>query len=179
MKKIVGIVLAFLLLTSCGTKKFDKEMNVAFASTIQTVVYSSIACGEISNTWHKAIYDHEGPNGRYCNDFNEAIKDISTILKDAGITDSIILYKNKMEKTTSKLNNPPNKRKDCYNDLIEMVSEVSQFASMATNPSGSLSSYNSQRNSIEENIMKELKKFEIKYSDIIAVKKLSTLSGVL
>ncbi len=173
MKKVILLVFTCLLLVSCSTKKFDEGMNNVLSDMGKTVVLSSMVCDKISDTWQTAIYDHKGPGGDYCSDFNIAILELLDILEQSGTIDSIKAAQSRMESTTSKLNNPPTNRKECYNDLVEIVSEVSQYAEMATDPSGSLTSYNVQVNAAEENISKKIKKFDIKYSEYINIKPLN------
>lgn len=79
----------------------------------------------------------------------------------------IQVTQNAMQVATSKLNDPPSSRKDCYNDFVEIVSEVSSMSRMATDPTGSLRSYNDQVNETAENISKKIDQFKIKYAQFI------------
>lgn len=72
-----------------------------------------------------------------------------------------------MQVATSKLNDPPSSRKNCYNDFVDIVSEVSSLSRMATDPTGNLRSYNDQINETAENISKKLDQFKIKYAEFI------------
>lgn len=169
MKKLIFLFLACVItLTSCSNEKdFDKNLKEAYNETVKVLLTSTLICDNISSTWRTAIFDHKGPDGRYCSDFNEALADLRTTYKNAGILDSISKYKTNMQSATSKLNNPPASRKECYNDFIEIVGEVSSLSRMATDPSGSLQSYSNQTNELASEISKKIDQFNIKYSQLI------------
>ncbi len=173
MKRVFFVLLAgILLLSSCGKseKQFDKELSEAFTQMEKTKLTSALVCSDVSNTWQKAIFDNRTPSGKYCSDFNDALKELYQKYSDNGITDSISRWNKSMQEMTSKLNEHPDSRKDCYNDFVEIVSEVSSFSRMATDPSGNLRSYNQQTNEAYENISKKLDQFKIKYGEFIKEK---------
>lgn len=128
---------------------------------------SGYICDDISSTWRKAIYDHRGPDGNYCSDFNDALRELRQKYNRTGITDSLTKYRDEMQTATSKLNNPPSSRKDCYNDFVALVGEVSSLSRMATDPSGSLQSYNNDVNETVGNITKMIDQFNIKYAEFL------------
>ena len=169
MKKIL------ILLTSCmfffascsNEKQFDEDLQVAYQEMGKTFLTSTLVCGQIADTWRTAIFDNKTPSGKYCSDFNDALKEVFDSYRENGILDSISSYKNAMQVATSKLNDPPSSRKDCYNDFVEIVSEVSSMSRMATDPTGSLRSYNDQVNETAENISKKIDQFKIKYAQFI------------
>lgn len=171
MKKVTLLLLtgALIVFASCGKseKQFDKELSEAYSQMEKTKLTSAIICSEVSQAWHKAIFDNKTPNGNYCSDFNEALKELYQNFKESGITDSISKWNKNMQNMTSKLNEHPDSRKDCYNEFVEIVSEVSSFSRMATDPSGNLRSYNQQTNDAYENISKKQDQFKIKYGDYL------------
>ena len=158
-----------LLLTSCGKseKQFDKELSEVYSQMEKTKLTSAFVCSEVSSAWQKAIFDHKTPNGNYCSDFNDALKELYQYFKERGITDSIARWNRNMQEMTKKLNEHPNSRRDCYNEFVEIVSEVSAFSRMATDPSGNLRSYNQLTNEAYENISKKQDQFKIKYGDYL------------
>ena len=167
MKKITFLLMVgVILLSSCGReKKFDQNLQSAYSKMEKVLVHSSIMCEQTSSTWRKAIYDNRTPSGKYCSDFNDALGELFGVYKSAGLLDSISVYKKELEEATSLLNNHPSSRKDCYDDFVEIVGEVSTMARMATDPTGSLSSYNNTINTTAENISKKIDQFKIKYSE--------------
>lgn len=171
MKKVSFIMLAgiCLLLVSCGKseKQFDKELSEVYSQMEKTKLTSALVCSEVSSAWQKAIFDNRTPNGNYCSDFNDALKELYQNFSERGITDSIARWNRNMQEMAKKLNEHPDSRKDCYNDFVEIVSEVSSFSRMATDPSGNLRSYNQQTNEAYENISKKQDQFKIKYGDYL------------
>jgi len=170
MKKvtfIIGVVLAMLV--SCGKSEstFDKELREAFTQMEKTKLTSALVCSDVSSTWQKAIFDNRTPSGKYCSDFNDALKELYEKYSNNGITDSISKWNKMLQEMTSKLNEHPVSRNDCYNEFVEIVSEVSSFSRMATDPSGNLRSYNQQTNEAYGNISKKLDQFKIKYGEYL------------
>lgn len=169
MKKLLFLLTAcMMLLSSCNNEKqFDEDLQVAYGEMTKTLLSSGLVCEGTSNTWRKAIFDNKTPSGKYCSDFNDALEEQFEIYHKSGILDSIASYKNAMQVATSKLNDPPSSRKECYDDFVEIVGEVSSLARMATDPTGNLRSYSEQVNETAENISKKLDQFKIKYAQFI------------
>ena len=169
MRKIMFLMIAgAMLLASCGKEKqFDENLQVAYQEMAKTMLASTLVCGQTADTWRTAIFDNKTPSGKYCSDFNDALSELFDTYRESGILDSLSNYKNRMQVATSKLNNPPSSRKDCYNDFVEIVSEVSSLSRMASDPNGNLRSYNEQTNETAESISKKLDQFKIKYAEFI------------
>lgn len=169
-KFMLFLVTAMLIMmSSCGKSEsqFDKELNNAYDVMEKTRISSALMCDQISSTWNTAIFKNKTPSGKYCSDFNDALAELFDNFSESGITDSIKNWNNEMQKLTSKMNDAPHSRKDCYNDFVEIISEVSSFSRMATNPSGNYRSYNEQTNSTFENISKKIDQFKIKYGTFL------------
>jgi len=167
-KSIFFLTMCLCCLASCtNEKQFDEDLQVAWQEMGKTFLTSTYICGQTADTWRTAIFDNKTPSGKYCSDFNEALSELFDTYRKNGILDSISSYKNAMQVATSKLNDPPSSRKDCYNDFVDIVSEVSSLSRMATDPTGNLRSYNDQINETAENISKKLDQFKIKYAEFI------------
>ena len=169
MKKLTFLfVTALLFLTSCGKEKsFDENLQKAWQSMGNTMAYSAEVGDEIYKTWHTAIFDHKTPSGKYCSDFNDALDELYETFKEEGKIDSVYHYKNEMIDNTSKLTPPPSSRKDCYDDFVALVSEISSLSRMATEPSGSLKTYSEQIREKGETIVRLVEQFKIKYSEYL------------
>ena len=170
MKKSVALlVISAFMLASCGGKEkaFDENLQNSFSEMRIAVVSSCEVCDKVSTTWRNAIVNNIDHHGRYCYDFNEALKKLFEEYQSDGTIDKIELHKNKMINSAKLLNNPPKSRKDCYNDYMEIVSEASSIVRMATDPSGSLQSYNNQTNETVENLSKKIDLFQIKYGEFL------------
>lgn len=169
IKKILFLLTGcmFLFASCSNEKQFDEDLQKAYKEMAKTFLASGLVCGQISDTWRSAIFDNKTPSGKYCSDFNDALSELFDTYRKNGILDSISSYKNAMQVATSKLNDPPSSRKNCYNDFVDIVSEVSSLSRMATDPTGNLRSYNDQINETAENISKKLDQFKIKYAEFI------------
>ena len=167
MKKIICLSLLCVLFASCKEKSFDENLKASNEAMESLILFSALACDKTSETWRDAIYDHKDHKGNYCSDFNDALRTLRNFYSERGVYDTIRVRKSRMEEYASKLNNPPSSRKDCYNDYIAIVAEVIAFSRMATDPEGSLKSYNEATNKSYTNIRKMRDQFRIKYGDIL------------
>lgn len=146
-------VLAFItigIIAGVNSKRTN-DYNDKLSATVY-LIYTNASrcesiCGNVSETWKNAIYnDYDYYNKGYL-DFNKALanlfadsrikSDVETIKKtDLTIADSV-----------KSLQNPPAKYKDAYNDILELYGVYQGLVSQATNPTGTLISYNSDVNS--------------------------------
>lgn len=133
----------------------------------KTVDYTAPVCDTICKTWANAIFKHKTPSGKYCSDYNVAMKELISSLKEDGVLDSIEVYENKMIDDISKLNNPPKSRQDCYDDLLDLVEMTSDFSRMATHPSGSLLQYKLKCNELTDKLIKKAGRFRMKYGETL------------
>lgn len=173
MKKTVFLLLIIaLLFASCGNKEksFDENLQKSFSEMVIVITSSSIVCDKVSTTWRNAIVNNIDHHGRYCYDFNDALKTLFNEYQSDGTIDLIELHKDNMINNARLLNNPPKSRKDCYDDYMVIVSEAGSLARMATVPTGSLQSYNNQINETVESISKKIELFKIKYGDFLQSK---------
>lgn len=183
MKKIISIffvaVWAMASMSSCGgdEAEFDKKLQTAFNEMEKTNSLSIHMCAETIIAWGDAIYKDVTPSGKRCNDFNEALDEVFSSFRDTGLYDSLEIYKKNMEIATSKLNNPPSSRKECYDDFVNIVSEVSSFSRMADNPYGNYKSFESEARNKLENIAKDVDNFKIKYAEYIKLEDLQKESS--
>ena len=171
MKKILFLLtICLFFLTSCSKEKqFDEKLKVAYQEMSNTLISSTIHCAVTTLTWKTAIYENKTPSGKYCSNFNEALDELSEGYRKNGILDTLYVSMKRMQTATSKLNNPPSSRKECYDDFIEIVADVSSYYRMAIAPSGSLNTYDNQRMEAEESISKKIDLFKIKYAEIIKI----------
>jgi hypothetical protein len=169
MKKLVFLMFGILLMSSCGKSEseFDEELNQAYIEMSKTIYASALVCDKISSTWQKAIFDNRTPSGAYCSDFNDALKELTDTLAKTGIVDSIETWNKNMQVLTSKMNDAPKSRKECYDDFVSIVSDASSYSRMATSPSGSLKTYNENNQSTSNDLLKKLDQFKIKYGKLL------------
>lgn len=168
MKKILFYILTMVLvLSSCSTKKYDEKLCKGFSVVSEIVAFSALVCDETSSTWSTAIYDNKDSHGRYCSDFNKALRILREDLEEVGVLDTISSKKNTLNTIAKELVKYPNSRKDAYNDFIELVTDVNSFADLAIDPEGSLTSYRADVNALASSIKKQMDAFELKYGDFL------------
>lgn len=166
MKNIIIILAAVtLLFSSCDNREeqFDEDFIKSYNTMRDLVIYSGSAVDKISDVWKTAIWDHKKPDGSNCEDFKDALEMIYDSLELDGTYDSIRVYKDKMLLTVGKLNNPPESRKQCYDDYLEIIGLVNKLARMGLSPSGSLFNYQSDTNSFIEEFSEKIDNFKLKY----------------
>lgn len=167
MKKLFFFLIFALTLSSCGKeKKFDQQFTEAVDIALETAVLSEDVCNQTKSAWSKAIYDNRDPEGHYCSDFNYALRVLYKQIDEQGIYDKINNKKRELNNIARELSECPNSRKDAYNELVDFITDINAFAKLATDPSGSLQSYNSEVRDLDNSISKQYDTFKIKYSYI-------------
>lgn len=168
MKKILFSILAMaLVLSSCGTKSYDEKLSKGFEMSEVLTGLSAVVCSETASTWHTAIYDDRDSHGKYCSDFNDALRTLHNDFEELGILDKITDKKSELDVIAKELVKCPKSRKDAYDDFIELVTDVNAFADLAVDPEGSLTSYNSATKDLAARIKKQIDAFELKYGDFL------------
>jgi len=159
-------MIGFFILTSCNNKEkeFDENLRVAYTQLVKSLVTSTDVCEQVSTTWYNAIQNRRTPSGKYCNDFNEALDELFTSLRQNGVIDELKAQSIGLIETASLLVNPPDSRKECYDDFVELVSIAKQLNRKASDPSGTYRSYNDEVHELAQELTEEFDKFRIKYS---------------
>ena len=174
MRKIIPLLFSIVLLcASCVREaEFDDNFNTAYNNMGDALVLGITMAEEISQVWYKAIFENKMPNGRYCSDYNDALKELFATYKETGKLDSLETLRTNMQVSVSKLNNPPSSRVECYNDFVEIVSDVNTICRMASMPTGALFPYRTQLNETEQRILKNVDDFKIRYSNLFSFSKM-------
>ena len=154
---------------SCDNSEsaFDEELRHGYVLLIQAMYGNAFVYDEIKGTWHKAIYDNESPSGKYCDDFNVEIGEIVDSLDAYDLRNETKRYSDSLLMVASHLNSPPSSRKDCYDDFVSIVSDVSKLTRSALYPSGSLQEYRDKNGELFDTIAAKLDKFKIKYGTLL------------
>ncbi len=156
MKRIFVIVLILtLLITGCETEIKQTEQPINNSETYAISTYNASAriqntalicldwANELSKHWNKAIQNNV--------DIDEMINSMLKVAKDEGLYDSLLKEKQNIDKLVNELNNPPKEYEKLYNKLLELYGEFNKVYNLATEPSGSLVSYNNSiSNSLTE-----------------------------
>lgn len=87
--------------------------------------------------------------------FDDVLQCYSQYNNNIGIDNNLKKRLDEIEKDVKNLNDPPSKFKESYNQLTQMYVNLNTLVGLATNPSGSLISYRNDKNTLDNNIMKE------------------------
>lgn len=168
MKKrnLLFVLLSLIMLTACQSKKsYHKKVNEVYIKALLVASLSESEASTVAKIWSDAIFDKKDEDGSYCYDFNDALSrhadkvhNLRKALRTQ--TDSLAIY-------AADLKDYP---KDCeseYNDLIDIISSVTSLTRMATDPSGSLSSYRDSYREVDDDVARKFDSFKIKHADVL------------
>ncbi len=165
-------IMMMLLVVSCGKSEsdFDEELGRGYILIAKTMYGNSIVYDEISHAWYEGIHKDITPSGKHCRDFDEALKEIVDTLDAYNVRKETKQYNDSLLEIASQLNSPPSGRKECYDDFVDIVSDVSTLNRSALDPSGSYNDYTQRNKALFDSIAKKLDKFRIKYGSILPKK---------
>lgn len=171
MKKLL-LLFCTVIMVSCSNseKDFDAELEHGYTLLVKTMYGNALVYDEIKGAWNKAIFHNESPSGKYCDDFNVAIKEIEDSLDTYNIRTETKQCNDSLLEVASHLNPFPSSRKDCYDDFISMVSDISSLTRSVLYPSGSLKEYGDKNGELFDSIAAKFDKFRIKYGSILPKK---------
>lgn len=171
-KIVIGLaVIAVLALITYGiitlinikrAKDYSENINSTVVMMLANASKCESMCGIISTTWRNAIFDDYDEYNKGYLDFNSALQNL---LADSDIKTEIESIKKvdvTIAESVKSLQNPPSEFKELYNDMLELYGDYQGLVSQATNPSGSLQSYNSDVNNKISEFMKNYNKIKAK-----------------
>lgn len=148
--------------TAKSLDKYKANMALVFMKATNTAAKAEGMINTYQKVWHDDIFNsgYTTSNGTYHSDgldnFSQAIQDQRNIYDELGdnkqLTDGI----NSINTTMDVLKNPPSQYKDLYQQFVDLYSSLSSFVNMATDPSGSLQSYTSDANNLDNDIFKKI-----------------------
>jgi hypothetical protein len=178
-RTVIGIIVVLAILVGLGAAYklyVDKKQTEAAAVEAaaraeyeQTFLIASIKvsgteilCGMwvelYASVWNDAIDEGD--------DFNDAIADVYDYMESEGVLDEFSARKEETAGVMRALQNPPDDYRDSYELLVEMYSVASQICQMATDPSGSLMTYNQNKNSQMSEFDSLFDKLQIKIPEL-------------
>ena len=170
--KIWSLMLIMITIVSCNNseKQFDEGLAKGYVMMAKTMYGNALIFDEFANSWRQAIFDNKTPSGKYCTDFNEALREVKDSLDAYDIRKETKVFNDSLLLIASELNPPPSERKDCYDDFVEIVSNVSTLTRNVIEPNGSLNDYRDKNKELFDIIAKEVDQFRIKYGKILPKK---------
>jgi len=185
---IVAVVLCVIgigisVFTINNKKKMAEEynsyidnVNSACDKMLSSASSSESVCNLTKSVWYNAIYKKDDNttnkytkkasssyNGKqyysFVNDFNEALENL---FSDSDVKKKISSIQNSQSSVNDlmkKLQNPSNELKDCYDAVFELNETYNSLVSLATDPSGSYSTYSSD-------VTSKINEFKNKYTNL-------------
>lgn len=98
--------------------------------------------------------------GNVPGDFSTNINSMNLYFEDTGKLDEIKSASDNIENKVSELNNPPSDYEKAYDEILDMYTYSEEYIEMALNPTGSLQSFNEERNRLSSDILSQHKRIE-------------------
>lgn len=174
---LIGIIVGIaLILSTIGLVIYNKQKLSKYKENYQDIldkIYDSAleterALSLYRKVWYNTIWEEDDEstdkyakdsNGKFYDDFNDSLDNLwisseysSKIrsIKKSSLSEIPELYK--------KLENPPKKMKNAFNDLENLYDVYISFTDMAINPSGSLTSFTNKYNELDDKVASLYKK---------------------
>jgi ribosomal protein L37E len=180
-KIIIGLII--ILLLGFGAFLLFKEINkakvYAYENNLRNVTETLIdgvsksvkVANLINKVWYNTIFkvsDEETDaytknNGKFYDDFNDALSNLFDSDDYKKDTNFIIDNKYELKDKVSKLKNPPKDFEQAYEDLYACYDSYLEMANLAVNPTGSYKSFSEKVDDIEIDLLKECEKLEPYY----------------
>lgn len=123
--------------------EYVSNLNKVYMYMMGGAVTSETACNLTSGVWHDAIFggwdDETSPY--QASDFNDALKKLYESEKYQGYVSGIEDGNDKIDDIMRDLTDPPSDCESAYETLQDLYPEYQSFASLATDPSGSYTTY--------------------------------------
>lgn len=123
--------------------EYVSNINKVYMYMMGGAVTSETACNLTSGVWHDAIFggwdDETSPY--QASDFNDALKKLYESEKYQGYVSGIEDGNDKIDDIMRDLTDPPSDCESAYETLQDLYPEYQSFASLATDPSGSYTTY--------------------------------------
>lgn len=171
MKKIFILMLGIVFFTSCDNKEkeFDQNLRMAYDEMAKTGEASSVVCDAIADTWRDAIMssiDAMNMDGMK-DQVNDAVTKVYGDFEEKGVIDTISVCQERMQFFISKMTDVPENRKDCYNDFMDMATDVNSLVRLAQNPGGTCQGYADEKNECTKNLQEKWDNFKMRYGAIL------------
>ncbi len=163
-------------------KKIDEyntyvdNVNSACDNMLSSATSSESICNLTKSVWYNAIYKKSDKTTdkytkkastsyrgtqyySFVDDFNEALENLFSDSDISKKIDSIESSQDSVNELMKKLQNPPEELKDCHDAIFELNDVYNGLVSLATEPSGSYSSYSSD-------VTSKISEFKNKYTNI-------------
>lgn len=142
------------------SEKYTANLETASYTMLLGAIEAEEAGNLIKSVWYNAIYEERDsttdkytrPNGYFVDDFNDAL---SNLFSDSDFKNTISSIESNQELVSSlmkDLRNPPEEYEDAYEALKELYEAYTSLTNLATNPSGSLTTFSQNFNTADTEV---------------------------
>ena len=102
----------------------------------------------------------EDITGNILPDFSINVSALNSYFKEAGKLEEIEKTSKEIKTQVSDLKEPPSEHEKAYDELLDLYTYEEEYIEMALNPTGSLQSFNENRDRLVKDILKKYRKIE-------------------
>lgn len=186
-KKIVAILALVFVLVGCGVSA--EEYGNSLQETADEIIENSENVEEILNMYSK-VWDYSIQNrgaipieemmvvtgfdektvreafeiniaDNVPNDFSKNIHSLVSYYESTGKLKEIEEKSSEIKEQISDLNNPKDEFESAYNEVLDMYDLSKQYINLATDPSGSLQDFNTNKNELSNGILSKYNRLEV------------------
>ena len=130
-------------------EEYAQKLKSVTSTMLITAINAENAGNLIRNVWYNSIYEERDsetdkytrPNGYFLDDFNDAL---DNLFSDASFRSRLTTIETEQEqvaKVMKDMKNPPEEFQEAYQVLKELYNAFTVMTNLATNPTGSLTSF--------------------------------------
>lgn len=152
------------------------NVNSVMAKMLSSGAQCESVSGLIHDVWYNTIYKKSSSttdkythitskSSAFNSDFNTSIANLMADSSFQSKVSSIKEDKENVDSIMKKLQSPPEGLQNCYDAINDLYEVYSRFVSLATNPSGNLTSYTSSCNTADSDFMTKYNSLKNKIPD--------------
>lgn len=186
MKKVVSLLFVVLILSACGknAEEYKAELQGVVDRMLENTADAEEIVNSYSDVWRHSIesrgaipvaemaattgleqdviqeYFVINPAGNIPDDFSLNVQSLNSYYQESGDLERIKETSDEIQNKINALNNPPSEFEKVYDEVLDMYTYAEQYIEMALNPTGSLQSFNEEKNQLTSEILGKHKRIE-------------------
>lgn len=186
MKKVVSLLFVVLILSACGknAEEYKGELQDVVDRMLENTADAEEIVNSYSDVWRHSIesrgaipvaemaettgleqdviqeYFVINPAGNIPDDFSLNVQSLNSYYQESGDLERIKEASDEIQSKINELNNPPAEFEKVYDEVLDMYTYAEQYIEMALNPTGSLQSFNEEKNQLTSEILSKYKRVE-------------------
>ena len=154
-----GITTGILVHQQQEKESYNKNLTATVSDLILQTYNSEDECQVISQKWHDAIFNNGG-------DFNTVVKNAENSLQSSKLGKNMASGNTKIKNEMRELQNPYKDYESTYQLVLQLYNEYTALYGEATNPTGTLITYNSDVSSKENSFNTTLNQIAVVMPDV-------------